>query len=44
MELSTQLLLFDAIQKGIRVEILDESGQFLKLTYRSHCEYVKMSL
>ncbi|WP_414840034.1 bifunctional glutamate--cysteine ligase GshA/glutathione synthetase GshB [Carnobacterium sp. TMP28] len=41
MELSTQLLIFDAIQKGITVEILDESEQFLKLSYKNQIEYVK---
>ncbi|WP_086348917.1 bifunctional glutamate--cysteine ligase GshA/glutathione synthetase GshB [Candidatus Enterococcus clewellii] len=41
MELSTQLFLFDAIQKGLEVEILDENEQFLKLKYQNHVEYVK---
>ena len=41
MELSTQMLLFDAIQKGLQVEILDESDQFLKLQHKDHIEYVK---
>lgn len=41
MELSTQLFLFDAIQKGVEVEILDEQEQFLKLTHKNHVEYVK---
>lgn len=41
MELSTQLLLFDAIQKGVEVEILDEKEQFLKLKHNTHVEYVK---
>lgn len=41
MELSTQLLIFDAIQKGLKVEILDETEQFLKLSYKDHVEYVK---
>ena len=41
MELSTQMLLFDAIQKGLNVEILDEKDQFLKLWHGSHVEYVK---
>lgn len=41
MEMSTQLLIFDAVQRGIEVEILDESDQFIKLTYRDHTEYVK---
>lgn len=41
MELSTQMLLFDAIQKGINFEILDEQDQFLKLWHKDHVEYVK---
>lgn len=41
MELSTQLLLFDAIQKGVNVNILDENDQFLKLWHGDHVEYVK---
>jgi glutamate--cysteine ligase len=41
MELSTQLLMFDAIQKGITVEVLDSQDQFLKLTAQTHVEYVK---
>lgn len=41
MELSTQIFLFDVIQKGINVEIVDEQEQFLKLSYLNHVEYVK---
>ena len=41
MELSTQMLLFDAIQKGIHFEILDGQDQFLKLWHKDHVEYVK---
>ena len=41
MELSTQILMFDAIQKGIQVEILDRQDQFLKLQLKDHVEYVK---
>ncbi|MCD4542523.1 hypothetical protein LQV58_31075, partial [Klebsiella pneumoniae subsp. pneumoniae] len=41
MELSTQILMFDAIQQGIQVEILDRQDQFLKLKLRDHVEYVK---
>ncbi len=43
MELSTQMLLFDAIQKGLNVDILDENDQFLKLWHGHHVEYVKNS-
>lgn len=41
MELSTQILMFDAIQQGIQVEILDRQDQFLKLQLKDHIEYVK---
>ena len=41
MELSTQMLMFDALQKGLHLEILDESDQFLKLWHGPHVEYVK---
>lgn len=41
MELSTQIMMFDAIQKGIRVEVLDRQDQFLKLKLHDHIEYVK---
>ncbi len=41
MELSTQLLMFDAIQLGIQVEIVDRHDQFLKLTLNDQIEYVK---
>ncbi|ANU23103.1 bifunctional glutamate--cysteine ligase GshA/glutathione synthetase GshB [Planococcus donghaensis] len=41
MELSTQLLMFDAIQLGIQVEIIDRQDQFLKLKLKDRIEYVK---
>ncbi|MHA0856977.1 bifunctional glutamate--cysteine ligase GshA/glutathione synthetase GshB [Paenibacillus sp. CMAA1364] len=41
MELSTQILMFDAIQQGIQIEILDRQDQFLKLQFKDHVEYVK---
>lgn len=41
MELSTQIFMFDAIQKGIRVEVMDDRDQFLKLSVGEHSEYVK---
>lgn len=41
MELSTQALMFDAIQKGLQMEILDENDQFLRLQFGEHFEYVK---
>ncbi|EMW5551058.1 bifunctional glutamate--cysteine ligase GshA/glutathione synthetase GshB [Enterococcus faecium] len=41
MELSTQIFMFDAIQKGVLVKVLDESDQFLRLQFQDHVEYVK---
>lgn len=41
MELSTQILLFDAIQKGVKARILDQSDQFLQLDFANRREYVK---
>ncbi|MFB9986604.1 bifunctional glutamate--cysteine ligase GshA/glutathione synthetase GshB [Bacillus benzoevorans] len=41
MELSTQILMFDCIQLGIKVEILDRQEQFLKLQLNDHVEFVK---
>lgn len=41
MELSTQMLLVDVIQKGVNFDILDEEDQFLKLWHKDHIEYVK---
>lgn len=41
MELSTQILIYDAIQKGLEVEVLDAEDQFLSLKYQDHLEYVK---
>lgn len=41
LEMSTQLLISDALQRGIEVEVLDEQDQFLRLTYDGVVEYVK---
>ncbi len=41
MELSTQLLIFDAIQQGLQIDILDRQDQFLKLQLNEHVEYVR---
>ncbi|WP_251713184.1 bifunctional glutamate--cysteine ligase GshA/glutathione synthetase GshB [Lactococcus ileimucosae] len=41
LELSTQNLLFDAIQKGLKVEVLDAQDQMVSLTYKSHTEIVE---
>ncbi len=40
MELSTQMLLFDAIQKGFIFET-SEQDQFLKLWHKDHVEHIK---
>lgn len=41
MEMSSQMLMFDALQKGINVEVIDESDQFLYLEHGGHEEYVQ---
>lgn len=41
MELSTQIMMFDAIQKGVQVTVLDEQDQFLQLRFAGRTEYVK---
>ncbi|ARD48362.1 bifunctional glutamate--cysteine ligase GshA/glutathione synthetase GshB [Sporosarcina sp. P33] len=41
MELSTQILMYDAIQLGISIKILDRHDQFLELKLGDHVEYVK---
>lgn len=41
MELSTQLLLFDALQLGVEVDIIDRVDHFLKLSYKDHTEFVR---
>lgn len=41
MELSTQMVIFDSLQKGLKVEILDRRDQFIKLTFGQHVEYIK---
>lgn len=41
MELSTQLLIHDAIQLGVKTEIIDRADQFLRLTYEGQVEYVR---
>lgn len=41
MEMSSQLILFDAIQRGLNARILDEKDQFLELRYKDHIEYVR---
>ncbi len=41
MELSTQLLMYDAIELGVEVEITDRVDQFLKLSHEDTVEYVR---
>lgn len=41
MELSTQLLMHDAIQLGVETEIMDRADQFLRLIYDEQVEYVR---
>lgn len=41
MELSTQILIYDCLQQGVKVELLDRQDQFLKLQLHDHVEYVK---
>jgi len=41
MEHSTQLVIYDALQLGIKMEILDRADHFLKLTHKGHTEYVR---
>ncbi len=43
MELSTQILMKEAIKRGIKVEILDESDNFILLKQGDHEEYVKQA-
>jgi len=41
MELSTQLLMYDAIELGVETEIIDRVDQFLKLSHEDIVEYVR---
>lgn len=43
MELSTQILMKEAIKRGIKVEVLDRSDNFIALTQGTHTEYVKQA-
>ena len=43
MELSTQILMKEAILRGISVEILDRSDNFISLKQGEHIEYVKQA-
>ena len=41
MELSTQAVIEDAIKNGIKVTVIDENDQFIRLESNEHVEYVK---
>ena len=41
MELSTQAVIEDAIKNGIKVDVIDENDQFIRLENKGHIEYVK---
>lgn len=41
MELSTQLLMYDAIELGVETEVIDRADQFLKLSHEDIVEYVR---
>lgn len=41
MELSTQLLMFEVLRVGVKLEVLDRKDQFLKLSHQDHIEYVR---
>lgn len=43
MELSTQILMKEAILRGIKIEVLDRSDNFIALKRGSHIEYVKQA-
>lgn len=43
MELSTQILMKEAIKRGIDVEILDQADNFIALKKDHHIEYVKQA-
>ncbi|MDN6162079.1 MAG: bifunctional glutamate--cysteine ligase GshA/glutathione synthetase GshB [Atopostipes sp.] len=41
MELSTQMLISDALRLGVKTKILDRSDQFLRLAFKGNVEYVR---
>src|SRR5690606_12484991 len=40
LELSTQILMKEAIKRGIKAEIIDRSENFIALTKDNHTEYI----
>ncbi|EHJ00094.1 Glutathione biosynthesis bifunctional protein gshAB [Clostridium sp. DL-VIII] len=43
LELSTQILMKDAIKRGIKVEVLDKTENFISLKKKNKIEYVKQA-
>jgi D-alanine-D-alanine ligase-like ATP-grasp enzyme len=43
MELSTQILVREALQRGITVEVLDMADNFIRLAEDGHSEYIKQA-
>ncbi|MDA3731229.1 bifunctional glutamate--cysteine ligase GshA/glutathione synthetase GshB [Niameybacter massiliensis] len=43
MELSTQILMKEAVKRGIKIEILDREENFIALKKRNHVEYIKQA-
>jgi glutamate--cysteine ligase len=43
MELSTQILIEGALQRGVEVEVLDAADNFIRLRKGAHLEYVKQA-
>lgn len=41
LELSTQIVIAEALKRGVKVEVLDEKDQFLRLSKGKHVEYVQ---
>ena len=43
LELSTQILMKEAIKRGVKFEVLDRAENFIKLSNGEHCEFVKQA-
>jgi glutamate--cysteine ligase len=43
MELSTQILIKEALQRGIQVEVLDAADNFIRLSQSGRTEYIKQA-
>ncbi len=41
MELSTQIIIAEALKRGVEVEVLDQHSQFIRLKKGKHVEYVE---